>query len=1003
MAIVKVYNRDGAEYGTLDTSQYVFNNNLIGFEPTKLDSSIYPYVKVNGVYYVNDGEEFSSKGRADNSAGLMNLTTAYLDKNSNPLSSSRIYINEYSYDVLNNYITQSSLQNAGESLASKIAIRDYQIQGSPISGLSFVKSMIKEGDMPYEHVDDSTYFSDGHYYWDTSLTNPNEFYLLTNFNDYIGTNNSYVLEVKSDGYLHITHNNVETAKIKKECIPYITLCSKWTESDGSSMKVYTPYISVPGEFNDAPSSLIFGAHAPGYHFNDVPTGTSIGIIGDGTYSTTEISLTNIELKLNTYLRAAKLQVCYGTKIEINPDYVIINGTYYDWMDSIFINDSNVCKNFKQVDYGKLIHEKSSNNKYFQLDKHQSIIKTTDYDTSRSRNRLYMTDGLGTANGSDENGLFSGYTITLSGKDYQINDDGFSPYIFGTSNRNYRYITWKKSDANKIFFNGKEATVDTSIQLFKWINTIQGKNGTLPKFIPLYNNQLASQDEHNSKFGNELNDAIIAGTFYPTLNLSFSGSVDSTKLNTWDDDYCALVCGQRQNNKDAYSMAGVKIGFEAKSENYGWTVLGMTENSELMENINDSRPTYTYVAAIPLPEDNSKHKIIYSINNKSSYKRKLYFKFDSEEFTINVPPLSTKYIACPVSTDYEKATGVTWVRYPDDSTWQEEKYEYKIDVSDEPTILVSTSGTGLRFDIENSFADKVEYCYHNANGNQGSQQISPLSPGSFYSNNWVWVNEELLKNSYISYNNPNTKKEVKILIGDITKKYQRPINFYVVHDVNMSYIVADNQTEQSTNSYLRYGSTKNDYNEMKPGINLLTIGGSSPENYYVYYYHPDNVEWQTKYYNSMPVGKLETKPYRTINKSQEHSITNIIPSGNDIRNYTFNTGVAVEAFDKTSATYEHTSGRRAEGTAFEIVDENGEYVVKSTISWYSGGGGNNSAFQINFTCDRYKVNINNSSSDDGGGNSNPGNSGSITPGSGIIGGNPNDPLTPSDKLDIEQIP
>jgi hypothetical protein len=77
MAIVTVYNRDGTEYGTLDTSQYVFNNNLIGFEPQKLDINTYPYVKINGIYYVNDGEEFYSLGRADNSAGLTDINYCY--------------------------------------------------------------------------------------------------------------------------------------------------------------------------------------------------------------------------------------------------------------------------------------------------------------------------------------------------------------------------------------------------------------------------------------------------------------------------------------------------------------------------------------------------------------------------------------------------------------------------------------------------------------------------------------------------------------------------------------------------------------------------------------------------------------------------------------------------------------------------------------------------------------------------------------------------------------
>lgn len=85
MAIVTVYNRDGTEYDTLDTKQYIFNNNLIGFEPVILDTKIYPYVKINGVYYKNDGEEFFSRGRSDNSAGLQSINNAFCIKYSSPL------------------------------------------------------------------------------------------------------------------------------------------------------------------------------------------------------------------------------------------------------------------------------------------------------------------------------------------------------------------------------------------------------------------------------------------------------------------------------------------------------------------------------------------------------------------------------------------------------------------------------------------------------------------------------------------------------------------------------------------------------------------------------------------------------------------------------------------------------------------------------------------------------------------------------------------------------
>lgn len=81
MAQVTVYNRDGSVYGTLDTDKYLFNNDAIKSEPTKWDTTLYPYVKINGVYYVNDGGEFSSSAKGNNSAVLLSTSNTYLWNN----------------------------------------------------------------------------------------------------------------------------------------------------------------------------------------------------------------------------------------------------------------------------------------------------------------------------------------------------------------------------------------------------------------------------------------------------------------------------------------------------------------------------------------------------------------------------------------------------------------------------------------------------------------------------------------------------------------------------------------------------------------------------------------------------------------------------------------------------------------------------------------------------------------------------------------------------------
>jgi hypothetical protein len=57
MAIRTVYNRDGSVYGELNTDDFVFNNDAISSTPVILDTKIYPYVKIDGVYYINDGQE----------------------------------------------------------------------------------------------------------------------------------------------------------------------------------------------------------------------------------------------------------------------------------------------------------------------------------------------------------------------------------------------------------------------------------------------------------------------------------------------------------------------------------------------------------------------------------------------------------------------------------------------------------------------------------------------------------------------------------------------------------------------------------------------------------------------------------------------------------------------------------------------------------------------------------------------------------------------------------
>jgi hypothetical protein len=80
MAIRTVYNRDGSVYGEIDTNDYVFNNSSISSTEQAFDVDLYPYVKVDGVFFINDGLPWGSKRKARNagdSAVMMSIFSAY--------------------------------------------------------------------------------------------------------------------------------------------------------------------------------------------------------------------------------------------------------------------------------------------------------------------------------------------------------------------------------------------------------------------------------------------------------------------------------------------------------------------------------------------------------------------------------------------------------------------------------------------------------------------------------------------------------------------------------------------------------------------------------------------------------------------------------------------------------------------------------------------------------------------------------------------------------------
>ena len=79
MAMVDVKNRDGSKSKTINTNDYVFNNCIKTVDKHSFDKNIFPYVKIDGEYYVNDGAAFDCQ-EPDKCATMIHKLNAFTKK-----------------------------------------------------------------------------------------------------------------------------------------------------------------------------------------------------------------------------------------------------------------------------------------------------------------------------------------------------------------------------------------------------------------------------------------------------------------------------------------------------------------------------------------------------------------------------------------------------------------------------------------------------------------------------------------------------------------------------------------------------------------------------------------------------------------------------------------------------------------------------------------------------------------------------------------------------------
>ena len=251
MAIKTVYNRDGSIYGELDTDKYLFNNTLIGSEPVKLDVELYPYVKVAGQYYKNDGEEWFTKSRANDSAGLMSIYSAYQDSlggeyTNQPLS--KAYVNLTTVAEGFDYSVKTDLESGG----GLITLKDYLVNSKHIQGWAFTqnqKIQDKRAHQPYQTPTSQPLLpgSNGsnHYYWDIVPHKP--ILVTTNFTREIDATKEWKVYITNVGDSIVVYqldekNAFDPAKpyksIPKSMCGTFWLAVKYTEDDENGLPSY---------------------------------------------------------------------------------------------------------------------------------------------------------------------------------------------------------------------------------------------------------------------------------------------------------------------------------------------------------------------------------------------------------------------------------------------------------------------------------------------------------------------------------------------------------------------------------------------------------------------------------------------------------------------------------------------------------------------------------------------------------------------------------------------
>ena len=453
MAIKTVYNRDGSIYGELDTDKYLFNNTLIGSEPVKLDVELYPYVKIAGVYYKNDGEEWFTKSRANDSAGIISKSGAFKYKNTSPLKEVNLAFVKSLPSELISYMNYNGTRRA------QLYVTDYRVNNEYMSSIAFIENADSVIDTPYRGgtkqplLNNSNGKITDRYFWD--FTPEHAVSLYNNYTDYVLSD----IYVTCDGdYVYIKDGD---GGIKNK-IPFTDYL----------------YIAIKTAGTPTVTNSLEGAGATSWTVSNVDFGRlkkTHWFIGNlktnsrhcfALFSDPDTTKSTIKAAWSSLIKFIKIKIYKDMMLKINSQRI---GTY-KWSEITPSSSSDLQSNYTTTTYSQTLSIKNY------------------YQGTSQKVGYYLSKGdLGT------------WWTAIGDWKSKVNDSVFYSWIFyGAPEQNAQFHGWKiECTINDLSMSGTYAgssvnatyqSLTSNTTTFGLLTTIRAPFGSFPQTIPLLSNK-----------------------------------------------------------------------------------------------------------------------------------------------------------------------------------------------------------------------------------------------------------------------------------------------------------------------------------------------------------------------------------------------------------------------------------------------------------------------------------------------------------------------------------